>query len=294
MTFRDINAVKHVQLRLEECGTYSKAIDGLWGGGCRDGMSILFKDHMQANGIKDDPGFIKMGTMPAEVIKELQLGLNTFGLYTGAFDGLWGPGTATGLDRLVSGYQQRHNLPRYGRGWSKKVTPAFIQLIVDWVKARGLPAEAVDWLMACMNFESGGTFNPKKQNNGGSNYWGLIQFGDSAAKDLGYSLDQVKAMDQLTQLKLVFAYFDLWAKRGKKYTQLEDFYLTILYPAAVGKKADEVLWKKYKEDGSVNLVFKQNSGFDKDKDSAITIGEICSTIYDSYFNGMLTKNRGIL
>ncbi|EJI5696447.1 hypothetical protein NFI00_000150 [Salmonella enterica] len=294
MTFRDINTVKNVQLRLEECGLYPKAIDGVWGGGCRDGAIALFADHMKANGIKDDPGFIKMGTIPFDVIKELQMTLQAFGLYSGTIDGLWGRGTATGLDSVVAGYKQRHALPKYNRAWSKRVSPQFIQLIEDWVKTRGLPADAVDWLMACMNFESGGTFDPRIQNIGGSNYFGLIQFGEMAAKDLGYTLRQVIAMDQLTQLKLVFAYFDMWAKRGKKYTQLEDFYLTILYPAAVGMKADETLWRKDLANGAQNKNYVQNRGFDKNKDGLITIGEICTTIYASYFDGMLTKNRGIL
>lgn len=294
MTFRDINAVKNVQLRLEECGLYPKAIDGVWGGGCRDGAIALFADHMKANGIKDDPGFIKMGTIPFDVIKELQMTLQAFGLYSGTIDGLWGRGTATGLDSVVAGYKQRHALPKYNRAWSKRVSPQFIQMIEDWAKTRGLPADAVDWLMACMNFESGGTFDPRIQNIGGSNYFGLIQFGEMAAKDLGYTLRQVIAMDQLTQLKLVFAYFDMWAKRGKKYTQLEDFYLTILYPAAVGMKADETLWRKDLANGAQNKNYVQNRGFDKNKDGLITIGEICTTIYTSYFDGMLTKNRGIL
>lgn len=294
MTFRDINAVKNVQLRLEECGLYPKAIDGVWGGGCRDGAITLFGDHAKANGIKDDPGFIKMGTIPGDVIKELQLILASFNLYSGAIDGLWGRGTSTGLATVVEGYRARRNLPKYNRAWSKRVSPQFIQMIEDWVKARGLPADAVDWLMACMNFESGGTFDPRIQNIGGSNYFGLIQFGEMAAKDLGYTLRQVIAMDQLTQLKLVFAYFDMWAKRGKKYTQLEDFYLTILYPAAVGMKADETLWRKDLVNGAPNKNYVQNRGFDKNKDGLITIGEICTTIYTSYFDGMLTKNRGIL
>lgn len=294
MNFRDTNAVKNVQLRLEECGLYSKTVDGIWGGGCRDGASALFTDHMKANGFKDEPGFIKSGTIQFDVIKELQLILSGFKLYAGSIDGLWGKNTAAGLATVVNGYKQRKGLPAYSAAWSKKVSTQFIQMIRDWVKLRGHPEEAVDWLMACMNFESGGTFDPKKQNNGGSDYWGLIQFGKGASKDLGYTLEQVKAMDQLTQLKLVFAYFDMWAKRGKKYTQLEDFYLTILYPAAVGMKADQVLWTKYLPGDKLNNNYWQNRGFDKNHDDKITIGEICSTIYDSYFNGMLTKNRGIL
>lgn len=289
MSFRDINSVKMIQLSLNEAGLYAGSIDGMWGGGCRDAAYTFFEDCGKALGL-EPASFIKSGTIPADVIKELQLLLQQFKQYAGTIDSVWGNGTRTGLRNLLNGYKDRHNLPSYSAAWSKKVSPEFIQKIRTWVQQRGLPEEAVDWLMACMNFESGGTFDPKKQNNGGSNYFGLIQFGDAAAKDLGYTLGQVIAMSQLQQLDLVFAYFDMWARRGKRYTQLEDFYLTILYPAAVGMKADQVLWRKDLSGKS----FSQNSGFDKNKDNCITIGEICTTIYASYFDGMLVKNRRTL
>lgn len=288
-SFRDTNAVKLVQLSLHEAGLYAGSIDGVWGGGCRDASAAFFEDCGKALG-KTPSSFIKSGTIPSDVVKELQLLLQQFNQYSGTIDSLWGNGTRTGLRNLLNGYKDRHGLPSYSAAWSKKVPPEFIQKIRDWVQRRGLPEDAVDWLMACMNFESGGTFDPKKQNNGGSSYFGLIQFGKDAAKDLGYTLDQVIGMSQLQQLDLVFAYFDMWAKRGKRYTQLEDFYLTILYPAAVGMKADQVLWRKDLSGKN----FSQNSGFDKNKDNCITIGEICVTIYASYFDGMLVKNRRIL
>lgn len=292
MGFREINAVKRVQLYLEECGLYTSGIDGVWGGGCRDALQLLLRDHTSYNNKPAIAGLIPAATMAPQVVTQLQTILKSEGLYLGAVDGIWGTGSESGVASLVSAYRARRSMPQLNNCWGSKVPRAFMQAIIDWVTERNHPAAAVDWLMACMNFESGGTFDPKKRNNGGSNYYGLIQFGTAAAKDLGYALDQVIAMDQLTQLKLVFAYFDMWAKRGKRYTQLEDFYLTILYPAAVGMKADEVLWKKQLADGTLNKNYTQNNGFDKDKDGQITIGEICTTIYASYFTGMLTKNRG--
>jgi len=110
-----------------------------------------------------------------------------------------------------------------------------------------------------------------------------------AAKDLGTTLDKIKAMSQLDQLDLVFAYFDLWAKWGKRYNQLEDFYLTIFYPKAVGMTADQVLFDK--NNPAYLKAYTQNRGFDFDKDGKITIGEISARLYDTYYLGMDTSNR---
>ena len=148
-------------------------------------------------------------------------------------------------------------------------------------------------MMGCMAFESGYTFSPSKQNNGGSYYFGLIQFGKAAAADLGTTVPALIAMTQMQQLEYVFKYFEMWMKRGKKYTQLEDFYLTIFYPAAVGMKADQPLFVKFLDSAEtkLNKNYVQNSGFDKNKDNVITIGEISDTLYEVYFNGMNPKNR---
>jgi len=175
--------------------------------------------------------------------------------------------------------------------WSKRVSKAFTDKVVAGCKARNWYVGAADHLMGCMYFESGGTFDPAKQNNGGSKYFGLIQFGALAAKDLGIPLEDIIKMSQLDQLDLVFTYFDMWAKRGKKYARLEDFYLTIFYPAAVGKKPDEVLFRK---NGNTALEVKsylQNNGFDYNKDDVITIGEINDRLYKVYYEGMLPSNR---
>lgn len=95
----------------------------------------------------------------------------------------------------------------------------------------------------------------------------------------------------------MFKYFEMWGKRGKKYTQLEDFYLAIFYPAAVGKKADTTLFRERTEENKQLIgdfeakAFIQNKGFDRNKDGVITVGEICTTIYNTYYTGMDPVNR---
>jgi hypothetical protein len=89
----------------------------------------------------------------------------------------------------------------------------------------------------------------------------------------------------------------MWGKRGKKFTQLEDFYLTIFYPAAVGKKADQPLFHERTPENQQLVgdfeakAFIQNKGFDRNKDGIITVGEICTTIYNTYYTGMDPVNR---
>jgi len=146
------------------------------------------------------------------------------------------------------------------------------------------------------NFETGGTFSPTIRNGAGAYYFGLIQFGKDAALDLSrvykdprVTVEWLITLSAEEQLDWVFKYFEMWMKRGKKYNRLEDFYLTIFYPAAVGKKPDEVIFSKDVE--KERLGYTQNKGFDFDKDGRITVGEINTRLYTSYYDGMLASNR---
>jgi hypothetical protein len=98
-------------------------------------------------------------------------------------------------------------------------------------------------------------------------------------------------MSQLDQLDLVFAYFDLWSKRGKTYTQLEDFYLTIFYPVAVGMSPDSVLFSANSSTPLIAKSYVQNKGFDINNSGTITIAEISATVRAKYYAGMLPTNR---
>jgi hypothetical protein len=277
------NAIKDCQVLIIEAQLYSGAIDGGWGPGTAGGLNKLFQVNTISAGTGD------AGALQG--CKDLQTALQAVQLYSGGIDGVLGQGSMAGLQTVFQNYRSANNTPVYDLAWSKSVPAAFIQKIKDWVQARGLNQAASSWLMACMAFESGGTFSPSKQNNGGSNYFGLIQFGDQAASDLGTTLDAIKAMSQLDQLDLVFAYFDMWAKRGKTYTQLEDFYLTIFYPAAVGMSPDSVLFTANSPNPLIAKSYIQNKGFDFNNDGSITIAEISATVRNKYYAGMLPVNR---
>lgn len=139
-----------------------------------------------------------------------------------------------------------------------------------------------DFLMACMAFETGETFSPKELNKAGSGAVGLIQFmPKTASKSLNTTVEKLTGMTAVQQLDYVEKYFKLqmaWTR--KKLTTLEDVYMAILYPAAIGKDVDSTLFEKD------TIAYKQNSGFDKNSDGKVTPAEISSVVRAKYEKGL--------
>ena len=141
----------------------------------------------------------------------------------------------------------------------------------------------VDFLMAAMAFESGGTFSPSVKNAAGSGAVGLIQFMPETAKALGTSTDALVAMTATEQLEYVRKYF--LPHRGRLHT-LEDVYMAILYPAAIGKGASHVLFSRG------TRAYQQNAGLDSNDDGAVTVGEAAARVRDRYEKGLVGRNFG--
>jgi hypothetical protein len=120
-----------------------------------------------------------------------------------------------------------------------------------------------NFLMAIMSFETGHTFSPKKKNPL-SGATGLIQFMPKTASGLGTSIQKLEKMTAEEQLDVVAQYFKPF--KGKM-TTLEDAYMAVLFPKAIGKGAGFVLFK------SPTIAFKQNKGLDIDGNGLITVGE---------------------
>lgn len=129
-----------------------------------------------------------------------------------------------------------------------------------------------NWLMAVMNFESAGTFSPKIQNPI-SNATGLIQFMPSTAKWLGTTVDELKAMSNVQQLDYVYKYLRPYKTKMKSFV---DVYLTVFYPAAVGKPKTYIIGNTAARQ---HTIANQNKGFDIDKSKQITIAEIEQILY---------------
>ena len=158
--------------------------------------------------------------------------------------------------------------------WGAKVSLAFKQKVLSVCDTLSVP---VDFLMAAMAFESGESFSPSVKNAAGSGAVGLIQFMPSTAAALGTTTDKLAAMTNVQQLDYVQKYF---APRKGRLKSLEDVYMAILYPAAIGSAANAALFKK----GTVS--YKQNIGLDANRDGTVTVQEAASKVRAKFQKGL--------
>lgn len=142
--------------------------------------------------------------------------------------------------------------------------------------AKDLDADP-DHLLAVMNFETGGTLDPAVKNKSGSGATGLIQFMPSTAKALtGASTKEaavnlMASMSPTEQLDYVKKYLEPFKGKLKS---LQDVYMAVLYPRAVGKDNDYALFKKG------TTAYWQNRGLDINKDGVVTKAEATKKVSD--------------
>lgn len=137
-----------------------------------------------------------------------------------------------------------------------------------------------NWLMSCIAFETGETFSPSIKNKAGSGAIGLIQFMPATAKSLGTTTEALSEMTDVEQLSFVFKYFLPYRNKIKS---LADCYMAILYPKAIGKPLDYVIFDKGK-------AYLQNRGLDKNKDGKVTKAECAAIVYRKFEIGLRTEN----
>ena len=130
-------------------------------------------------------------------------------------------------------------------------------------------------LMAVMSFETGGTFNPGILNEKGSGATGLIQFMPKTAAGLGTSTEELAGMSRARQMHYVEKYL---SNKGVKGKGLSDLYMAVLFPAAVGKSDDFVLFGKGAMPGFTGIAYTQNSGLDKNGDGSVTKAEASAKV----------------
>lgn len=158
--------------------------------------------------------------------------------------------------------------------WGARVSTAFK------TRVRQIAANldiSPDFLMSCMAFETGETFSPSIKNAAGSGATGLIQFMPRTARGLGTTTEDLAKMTAETQLEYVEKYFLPYKGRLKT---LEDIYMAILYPAAIGMEPADPLFRRGAK------TYEQNSGFDKNKDGVITPAEISIKVRRKYEKGL--------
>ncbi len=159
--------------------------------------------------------------------------------------------------------------------WGAKVSPEFKAKVIKIGKNLDI---SPDFLMTCMAFETGETFSPKEPNKAGSGAIGLIQFMPSTAIYLKTTVEKLAAMSAVAQLDYVEKFLKDYKK---KMHTLEDTYMAIFHPIAIGKDANSVLFEQGK-----NTEYDKNAGFDKDGDKKITIAEISAHIRKMYNKGL--------
>jgi hypothetical protein len=168
--------------------------------------------------------------------------------------------------------------------WGAKVSRAFVRKVVAITEEIGIPA---NWLMAWMAFETGETFSPSKRNVGTGVASGLIQFMPATARDLGTTTSALALMTAEEQLDYVRAYFKPW--RGKLHS-IDDGYMVILWPKAVGKPDDFVLFDKKSK--ATRRAYLENAGLDADHDGVVTKREAAAKVRAKLQKGMRPEYFG--
>jgi len=168
--------------------------------------------------------------------------------------------------------------------WGLKVSHEFKVKAIQVAKRLGI---LPDYLMTCMAFETGRTFSPSIHNAAGSGAVGLIQFMGPTAVGLRTTTSALAAMGAVQQLGYVETYMSNAARNaGASLRSLEDVYMAILYPAAIGKPDTYVLFR------SGTTAYTQNAGLDVDHDGVITKFEATSNVRALLIKGRSYPNYG--
>jgi hypothetical protein len=149
--------------------------------------------------------------------------------------------------------------------WGKKVSPEFKAKVIEICANLAMDP---NFLMSAMAFESGESFSPSVKNPV-SSATGLIQFMAATAIGLGTTTAALAAMTAVDQLDFVEKYFNPFNGRLKT---IEDTYMAILFPAAIGKDNTFVLFSK------PSKAYAQNAGLDADKDGNVTKAEAAAMV----------------
>ena len=182
------------------------------------------------------------------------------------------------LDRRASPAPVADGTPKMA--WGARVSQEFRDR-VHWIGKDLFPYQGCDNdLMSCMAWESGRTFSPSVTNMAGSGATGLIQFMPKTAIALKTTTAALAKMTAEDQLNYVYKYFRPF--KGRIHS-LSDMYMAILWPSAVGKPDDYVLF-------SSGVAYRQNAGLDTNKDNRVTKAETAAKLYAMRAEGMRPEN----
>jgi soluble lytic murein transglycosylase-like protein len=130
--------------------------------------------------------------------------------------------------------------------------------------------------MAVMAFESGETFSPSIRNRL-SGATGLIQFMPNTARRLSTTTDALAAMTAEQQLDYAARYL---APYRDRLGTLEDMYMAVLWPRAVGAPNNTRLFAR------PSKAYEQNKGLDLNGDGAVSKFEAAAFVRDKLNKGL--------
>lgn len=159
-------------------------------------------------------------------------------------------------------------IPVLPLSWGAKVGADFRTRLYLMMDEFDWAEERASWLMAVMAFETGRTFSPSVRNPGSSAV-GLIQFMAQSARDLGTRTATLASLSAVSQLHYVQRYL---APMAGRIENLDDLYMAVLWPAAIGKRSDAMLWAKG------GNPYAANRGLDLDRNGRITKGEAAAKV----------------
>lgn len=126
-------------------------------------------------------------------------------------------------------------------------------------------------LLRLIHFETGGTFDPAVQNRAGSGATGLIQFMPATAKALGTTPEALAKMTPEQQLDVVEKYLSPY--KGK-IGNLQDAYMAVFYPKAIGQSGQYTLFTKEGEP----TAYRQNAGLDTEGKGYVTVSDAVAAV----------------
>lgn len=168
--------------------------------------------------------------------------------------------------------------------WGSAVTGQFAHALLQLCGELGWVNDQASDLMACMAFETGGTFSPSVVNRAGSGATGLIQFMPLTARGLGTTTGHLSLMTAVEQLDYVKAYFKPYAHR---INNLSDMYMAILMPKYISAPQTAILFDS-------GIAYRQNAGLDKDKDGKVTKHEAAAHPRAWLDRGMKSGNYSLM
>ncbi len=171
----------------------------------------------------------------------------------------------------------------------EKLSQDFVSKTCDIAEGVGISNSG--WLFAIMHFETGGSFDPAETNKANSGATGLIQFMPSTYQSLTEEVPKIETindfkriaqlaeMSRVEQLDLVEKYFKPY--KGKM-NSIEDTYMAVLWPSAIGKSNEYVLFERVETSDWEKSPYFMNRGLDLDGNGKITKSEASQKVNEIY------------